>query len=77
MIRKVDLICSCEVRAFWMIDLRSRRGNIYVISVTRAIRVPMLCIGPVSYISHIWMIEHRHIDTLDTVPNDRSFERVS
>ena len=56
MIRKVDLISSCEVRAFWMIDLRMRRGNIYVISVTRAIRVPMLCIGPVSYISHIWTL---------------------
>ena len=78
MIRKVDLICSCEVRAFCMIGLPMRRGDIYVIFVTRAIGVPILCIGPVSYLSHIWTLSsNKALDTLDTVPNDRSFERVS
>ena len=35
----------------------NEKGEYIGDAVTRAIRVPMLCIGPVSYIIHIGMIE--------------------
>lgn len=39
-----------------MLGLLIEKGEYIGDSVTRAIRVPMLCVGPVSYISHIWTL---------------------